>query len=181
MFLDPNNQAHVDGEFDDDVAALIAEEAITVDLDLNVRNTRAIVHIVQEYLGADIGDPGIVLGEKVRWHNVDGDAEVVEAERLAERIVAAGTKRSDIWLIDASSADPPSLSRGGFVLTSPKHAKGLEAEHVIVFDLPRIYDHAGTSALYVAVTRARVTLHIVTSKGDKRRLQQLLKDRMASK
>lgn len=181
MFLDPNNQAHVDGEFDDDVAALIAEEAITVDLDLNVRNTRAIVHIVQEYLGADIGDPGIVLGEKVSWHNVDGDAEVVEAERHAERIVAAGAKRSDIWLIDAASADPPSLSPGGFVLTSPKRAKGLEAEHVIVFDLPRIYDQAGMSALYVAVTRARVTLHIVTSKGDKRRLQQLLKDRMASK
>ena len=68
MFLDQNNQAHVDGAYDPDVAELLGTEAIWVDLDLNVRNTQAIVHVVQEYLGADVGDPGIVHGEKVYWH-----------------------------------------------------------------------------------------------------------------
>ena len=69
MFMDQNNQAHVDGGYDPDIAELIGMEAITVDLDLNVRNTQAIVHIVQEYLGADVGDPGIVHGERVYWHS----------------------------------------------------------------------------------------------------------------
>ncbi|MBC7276387.1 nuclease-related domain-containing DEAD/DEAH box helicase [Nocardioides sp.] len=181
MFLDPNNQAHVDGGYDDEVAELIADEAIAVDLDLNVRNTHAIVHVVQEYLGADIGDPGIVHGEKVQWHNAASDADITEADLLAKQIVADGANRADLWLISTTTDGPPSTSPGGFVLTSPKHAKGLEAEHVIVFDLPETYDEAGTAAFYVAVTRARVSLHIITSKDDKRGLQQLSKNRMMAK
>lgn len=181
MFLDPNNQAHVDGGYDEDVAELIADEAMAVDLDLNVRNTQAIVHVVQEYLGADVGDPGIVHGEKVQWHNAQGDADVSEADLVAKQIVADGANRADVWMISTTSDAPPSTSPGGFVVTSPKHAKGLEAEHVIVFDLPESYDEAGTAAFYVAVTRARVLLHIVASKDDKRRLQKLLKKRMMAK
>lgn len=181
MFLDPNNQAHVDGEYDQDVADLVAEEAITVDLDLNVRNTRAIVHVVQEYLGADVGDPGIVHGERVQWKTPSGDPDIAEADLLATQILDDGSRRSDIWLINVTSDDAPSTSPAGFVVTSPKYAKGLEAEHVIVFGLPEIYDDAGTAAFYVAVTRARVSLHIIASREDKRRLQQLLKNRMAAK
>lgn len=181
MFLDPNNQAHVDGGYDKDVAELIADEAITVDLDLNVRNTQAIVHVVQEYLGADVGDPGIVHGEKVQWHNATNDAGIAEADLLAQQIVADGATRADIWLISTTSNQPPLTSPGGFVVTSPRYAKGLEAEHVIVFDLPGTYGEVETAAFYVAVTRARVSLHIITSKDDKRRIQELLKNRMMAK
>jgi hypothetical protein len=181
MFLDPNNQAHVDGEYDEDVAQLIADEAISVDLDLNVRNTQAIVHVVQEYLGADVGDPGIVHGEKVHWYTPTGAAELIEADLCAKQIVADGAHRADIWMISAASDAPPATSPGGFVVTSPKYAKGLEAEHVIVFDLPDTYDDVGIAAFYVAATRARVSLHILASKDDKRRLQQLLKNRMVVK
>ena len=181
MFLDPNNQAHVDGDYDEDVAELIADEAIAVDLDLNVRNTQAIVHVVQEYLGADVGDPGIVHGEKVQWHTPAGAANVNEADVLAKQIVADGGHRANVWMIRTTSDEPPTTSPGGFVMTSPRYAKGLEAEHVIVFDLPETYDAAETAAFYVAVTRARVSLHIIATKDDKRRLQQLLKDRMMAK
>ena len=66
-------------------------------------------------------------------------------------------------------------------MTTPTYAKGLEAEHVIVFNLPETYDQVGSAAFYVAITRARVSLHLVTSKDDKRRLHQLVKDRMAAK
>ena len=68
MFLDPNNQAHVDGGYDPDVAELVGDRGDHGRPGLNVRNTQAIVHVVQEYLGADVGDPGIVHGEKVHWH-----------------------------------------------------------------------------------------------------------------
>lgn len=180
MFLDPNNQAHVDGAYDEDVAELIEQEAIQVDLDLNVRNTRAIVHIAQEYLGADVGDPGIVHGEKVYWTDLDGSQVLEQAESVAGALSADGAHKEDIWIIEVVSSARPRTSPGGYILTSPRHAKGLEAEHVVVCGLPETYDDASTAALYVAVTRARVSLHILASKDDRKRLQQLVRRRMVS-
>lgn len=178
MFVDPNNQAHVDGSFDQDVFELVDSEALSVDLDLNVRNTRAIVHTVQEYLGADVGDPGIVHGKKVRWHTPDGAAGVDEAESVARSLVADGVREHEIWIISTTSSAARRVTGDGFVVTSPRYAKGLEAEHVIVCDLPPTFDDAGTAAFYVAVTRARVSLHIIASKQDKRRLQGRLRLRL---
>ncbi|MFF8554583.1 NERD domain-containing protein [Streptomyces sp. NPDC015501] len=177
MFLDMNNQAHVDGGFDRDVFELIAPEALSVDLDLNVRNTRAMVHVVQEYLGADVGDPGIVHGERVQWHTPGAEAGLAAAEAVARRLLAEGVPGEDVWIISTTSDAAPREMPRGHVVTSPRYAKGLEAEHVIVCELPPVYDEAGTAAFYVAVTRARVSLHIVATKEDRRRLQQLLPQR----
>ena len=179
MFLDHNNQAHVDGKYDEDVAELIANEAITVDLSLNVRNTSAIVHVVQEYLGADVGDPGIVHGERVQWHTTDETVTVADGLKVAADLVADGVRRADIWVIDPSSIAAPATV-DGYIVTSPRFSKGLEAEHVVVCGLPGVLDDAGAAAFYVAVTRARVSLHIVVSKADRRRLQQHLKQQMAN-
>lgn len=181
MFLDPNNQAHIDGAFDEDVLELIAGEATSLDLDLNVRNTRAIVHVVQEYLGADVGDPGIVHGEKVRWRTPTGSDEAEDGESAAAELVSDGATRADVWIIRVHSTEPPTRSAGGFMLKSPRFAKGLEAEHVVVCSLPAEYDLAGLAAFYVAVTRARVSLTIVASAADKRRLEALLKSRLEQK
>ena len=172
MFLDQNNQAHVDGDYDPEVAELVAHEATAVDLTTNVRNTSAIVHVVQEYLGADVGDPGVVHGERVQWPRVDGQASVAEGISVAKQLVADGARRRDIWVIDPCSTAEPTIV-DGFVLTSPRHAKGLEAEHVVVCGLPAALDDAGMAAYYVAVTRARVSLHLVVSKEDRRELQKL--------
>lgn len=175
MFLDPNNQARVDGEFDPDVCELVQQEALQYDLDRNVRNTRAIVHVVQEYLGADVGDPGIVHGDRVEWRWSDATADVDAAESVARDLVADGARRQDIWIINVSEGAEPYRSEAGFLVTNPRFAKGLEAEHVIVCGLPREYDDRGLAAFYVAVTRARVTLHVIASKEDKKRLQALLR------
>ncbi|MDO8143624.1 NERD domain-containing protein [Isoptericola sp. 178] len=181
MFLDPNNQAHVDGAYDTDVAELIADEAISVDLGLNVRNTRAIVHVVQEYLGADVGDPGIVHGEKVSWHTPEGAAGVPQAEAVAQELVDLGTRRQDIWIIAVGETGEPCTTEAGFTVTSPRWAKGLEAEHVIVCALPEVFDEATVSAFYVAVTRARVSLHVVASQTERRALQQLVRHGVESR
>lgn len=180
MFLDTNNQTHVHGDFDEDVLELVAAEAISVDLDLNVRNTKAIVHMVQEYLGADVGDPGIVHGDKVQWHTSSGSPDVAEAESVAVQLMADGVRKEDIWIVSAASNASPTVTAQGFVVTSPRYAKGLEAECVIVCDLPTEFDDVGTAAFYVAVTRARVSLHILASEDDKRRLKQLLRQRLAA-
>lgn len=180
MFLDPNNQAHVDGEYDSDIAELVTEEAITVDLSLNVRNTQAIVHVVQEYLNADVGDPGVVHGEKVKWHTVNEEVTVGDGIKIATDLVADGARRTDIWVIDPRSIEAPTVVEG-IVVTSPRFAKGLEAEHVVVCGLPDALDEAGTAAFYVAVTRARVALHIVLSKEDRSRLKQLVRKEKADR
>ncbi|MGW6421088.1 NERD domain-containing protein [Nocardia sp. NPDC055053] len=174
MFLDPNNQAHVDGEFDADVFELVRDEALQLDLTKNVRNTKSIVHVVQEYLHADVGDPGIVHGDEVQWRTVavaDGPA----AEDVSRELIADGVARKDIWILRVSAVGEPYRTGEGILVTNPKSAKGLEAEHIIVCDHPAEFDSPALAAFYVAVTRARVTLHIIASAADKRRLQQLVR------
>lgn len=182
MFLDRNNQAHVDGAFDEDIFELILEEAVEFEFPMNVRNTKPIVHVVQTYLGADIGDPGIVHGEPLHWHDADADgvADVAAAEKVAEQLVVDGSKPSSIWIIDASSSAAPVTTKRGLTITSPKYAKGLEAERVIVCNLPETLDHAGSAAFYVAATRARVALHILVSAADTKRLRAMLKSKMGA-
>ncbi len=175
MFLDQNNQAHVDGRFDDDVFEIVRAEGIEYDLSKNVRNTRAIVHMVQEYLGADVGDPGIVNGERIQWETVPEGESRVQAIRIAKSFKKDGVKAADIWVIPASGAESLDEVVDGIRVLSPRGAKGLEAEHVIVCELPTEYSDSALAALYVAVSRARVTLHIVYTDADRRRLQTLVR------
>ncbi|MET9023073.1 NERD domain-containing protein [Actinopolymorpha sp. NPDC004070] len=180
MFLDPNNQARVDGAFDEDIFALILEDAVEFELPMNVRNTKPIVHVVQSYLGADVGDPGIVHGEPLHWADATGVADVATAVKIADQLVADGSRPSSIWIIDASSSAAPVSTKRGVMITSPKHAKGLEADRVVVCNLPEVFDHGGSAAFYVAATRARVGLHILVSAADRKRLQELLQNNMGA-
>lgn len=177
MFLDHNNQAQVDGRFDPEVLEIVGADAIEYDLSLNVRNTKAIVHIVQEYLGADVGDPGIVNGERIQWRWIESDNNLNEALALARELKSAGMRPSGTWIIPVSSVSDLDEVRDGIRVASPRVAKGLEADHVIVCNLPDEFDSAATAAFYVAVTRARVTLHIIATNADKKRLQALARKR----
>ena len=136
------------------------------------------MQVVQNYLGADIGDPGIVNGEPLRWHEADGSADVAYAETVAEELVADGARPTSIWIIDASSSAAPRTTKRGVTITSPQYAKGLEADRVIVCNLPAEFDDAGSAAFYVAATRARVGLHIAVSTEDTARLKDLSRARL---
>jgi hypothetical protein len=175
MFLDPNNQAYIDGAFDEETWQLVRDEATEFHLPKNVRNTRSIVEVVQNYLGADVGDPGIVHGELINWHETAGAADVAAAQELAVQLCDGGVPASSISIIDVASDQAPATSDRGLTITSPKHIKGLEADRVIMCNLPETYDAAGCAAFYVAATRARVGLHIMISPADNRRLRQLSK------
>lgn len=177
MFLDPNNQAHVEGDFDRDVMALVSDEATIFELDLNVRNTRAIVHVVQEYLAADVGKPGIVHGEKIRWVRAEKPADEAAALAQARELASEGIPKGNIWVIDSSSAASPRQDSKGYVVTSPRYVKGLENEHVIVFGVPDPDDDSAVANFYVAVTRARVSLTIVVGPEDERRMRRLARGR----
>lgn len=181
MFLDPNNQTHVDGSFDPIVYQFVLDEAVEFDLPLNVRNTKPIVHVVQNYLGADVGDPAIVHGEKLHWHEVEDGSTLDGAVLVAEELVEAGADPTSLWVIDVCSEEAPVAHKAGFLVTSPRFAKGLEADRVVVGHLPPEFDEIGTASFYVAVTRARVALHIVVSGADRKNLQRLLRGRADSR
>jgi hypothetical protein len=181
MFLDPNNQAHVDGGFDADVYGLVLEEAVSYSLPMNVRNTKPIVHMVQSYLRADIGDSAIVHGEELHWHEMDTVADLGAAETVAAELIEQGARPGSIWLVDCRSGEPPRQDERGVTVTSPRYAKGLEADRVVVFNVPEEFDEASAAAFYVAVTRARVALHLVISVQDRKRLQKLLRANMETR
>lgn len=181
MFLDPNNQAHIDGGFDPEVYGLVLEEAVTYSLPMNVRNTKPIVHMVQSYLRADIGDAAIVHGEELHWHEVDTVADLRAAEEVADELIEEGAHPGSIWLADCRSEDPPRQDGRGVTVTSPRYSKGLEADRVVVFNVPENFDETGAAAFYVAVTRARVALHLVISVQDRKRLQKLLRANMETR
>ncbi|UFS57594.1 nuclease-related domain-containing DEAD/DEAH box helicase [Subtercola endophyticus] len=173
MFLDHNNQAHLHGRFDPDVLELVLADAMECDLSKNVRNTRAIVHMVQEYLGADVGDPGIVNGERIQWKWIVDNKTFEPALELARSLKGDGVRPADIWVIPVSADHDLDELHDGFRVLSPRVSKGLEAEHVIVCELPTEYGDESLAAFYVAATRARVTLHVVASEPDKKRLRSL--------
>jgi superfamily I DNA/RNA helicase len=177
MFLDQNNQAHVDGRYDPSVFDLVRSAAIEYDLSLNVRNTKSIVHMVQDYLGADIGDPGIVFGERIQWRWVAEGAGVSESLLIAKAMIAEGVRPATIWVIPVTADIETDEFCEGVRVLSPRVAKGLETEHVIVCDLPRKLNDQALANLYVSLTRPRVTLHIVATDADKKRLQELARKR----
>lgn len=177
LFLDPNNQAQVDGRFDLDVFQLVGDDALEYDLSLNVRNTKAIVHMVQEYLNADVGDPGIVNGENVNWTWVEEGNALGEALNKAKELTTQGVHPEDMWVIQVNTDSLLDSESNGVRVLSPRIAKGLESEHVIVCDLPEEFDDHSVANFYVAVTRARVSLHIVATNADKKRLQKLARSR----
>lgn len=180
MFLDPNNQAHVHGAFDPEVFELVGSDAMEYDLTVNVRNTRAIVHMVQEYLGSDIGDPGIVNGDRIQWHWTEDDDTVSSALSLAASLKTSGVRASDVWVIPVTAAAVSDQVVDGIRILSPRGAKGLESENVIVCALPHDFDDEALSAFYVSVTRPRVALHVVATADDKKRLQSLERERKAT-
>lgn len=179
IFLDPNNQTHLSGVFDETVYHEIQAGAIIVDLTKNVRNARTIVTTVQSHLGADLGSPRIGEGP---------DASIVkartneEARRLLNGRIGAlrdqGVSRKQITIIIAA-ADPstsilvveeqaPSIYTLGnhtYEVVTAATIKGLEREHVIVIDVADLDTNRGRSGSYVAMTRPRYSLYVICSPG----------------
>lgn len=179
IFLDPNNQTHLNGSFDDTMYQEIQARATIVDLTKNVRNARTVVTAVQSHLGADLGNPRIGEGP---------DASIVQARTPEEacRLLDSrlgilrdqGVSRKKITIISAAS-DPsasilavegrlPStytLGNQSYEVITAANIKGLEREHVIVVDVADLDTAGGRAGSYVAMTRPRYSLYVVSSPG----------------
>jgi hypothetical protein len=179
IFLDPNNQTHLIGVFDEMVYQEIQAGAIIVDLTKNVRNARTVVTAVQSHLGADLGSPRIGEGP---------DASIVqartpeEARRLLDGRLSTlrdqGVSRKKITIISAATdpsasilaveGRPPSnytMENQSYEVVTAANIKGLEREHVIVMDVADLDTAGGRAGSYVAMTRPRYSLYVISSPG----------------
>lgn len=177
MFCDPNNQAHVDGVFQDEVLAELQSNASAYALPYNCRNTAPIVAQTQLITGADVGVARVGHGPAVEYRKATTEASAAalldaELKRLRQEeipaddvvvislagairgSVALSTKafrRHRLCLPDAPRPDAVRLVR-------PAEFKGLEAAHVLVVDVDDVSTARQKANLYVAMTRARVSL-----------------------
>lgn len=171
IFLDPNNQAHVDGLFDEETFEVLKSQASALlPLNRNVRNTAPVVTTLKTMLNADLGDPGIVQGRRPFW-DLESTGALEDALRHADQLVHDQAHPSDICLIDCSGKTTgESKTPEGYRLTSPAAIKGRESNHVVVFGWPENMDTAGRAAVYVALTRPRVSLSVLLTPEQARSL-----------
>lgn len=182
MFLDNNNQAHVDGSFDDDSYSILQEWApVTAKLRENVRNTGPIIEWIQLHLGSDLGTPRIGAGPKVKTvRSRPNDHERLRGlvEDWLKYLDHEAVSTTNIQIITCASTPNAStlpLSVSGSTLTydsgigpisvaTPAEFKGLESNHVLVVDLDDLASSEAEARAYVALTRASVSLWV--SLGD---------------
>jgi hypothetical protein len=177
IFLDPNNQTHLSGVFDEMVYREIQADAIIVDLTKNVRNARTVVTAVQSHLGADLGSPRIGEGPGaaiVQAHTpkearrlLDGRLGTLRDQGISRKKITIISAAADPSLsILAVAGRPPStytVNDWSFEVVTAENIKGLEREHVIVVDVADLETARGRAASYVAMTRPRYSLYVISS------------------
>lgn len=169
MFVDTNNQAHVDGIFDPEFFSELQAKSAQFTLRTNCRNTEPIVTQVQSLLGADLGIPKVGAGPKVLAIHAGPDNQAFHIDAELSRLADQGVATKDIAMVTIleDAAETGALLsapyREGFGGLKPKiftarAIKGLEARHVLVVDVHDLETSEARSRLYVAMTRARVSL-----------------------
>lgn len=187
IFCDPNNQSHVTGRFDQSTYDELRAAAIPVNLTRNCRNTANIVAETQRLLSADLGTPLAGEGPKVGYlappasdRRTQADAIDTELKRLFDDGVAAAnivvvtlcSRAGESVAVETHAAarrrlihqTGPIAGAGRVVrLVTATDIKGLEAAHVLVVDLDAVEDPGALPRLYVAMTRARVSLWLCST------------------
>lgn len=178
LFCDSNNQAHVDGAFDQEVYELLRSAASVVRLVNNCRNTAPIINQTQLITGADLGKPRVGAGPNVKLVPVHNDESAAAAldERI-KQIRAEDVPLDDLAIVTLRPIDSQSSAelsaawrqgkitkaggirrKGSAVLYRPDEIKGLEAPHVCVIDVDDLERPQTMQRLYVAMTRPRYSL-----------------------
>ncbi|MGY1810174.1 NERD domain-containing protein [Blastococcus sp. SYSU D00669] len=183
IFCDPNNQANVDGTFDQAAFDELSNSASVVDLPYNCRNTTQVVAQTQLTTGADIGVARAGDGPQVVWEKCPDDAATANLlDRRLKELRREEVDMADVAVVtlrdrveDSAALRSKAVRTGRLVPTSgpsvPDAAtlataadiKGLEARHVCVVDIDEADGPIALSRLYVAMTRPRVSLWLGVS------------------
>ncbi len=187
VFCDANNQASVDGNFDRTVFEALAADATVVHLPFNCRNTATIVTQTQLTTDADLGVARAGEGPPVEYrlcpdeqavaHELDTRLRQLRSEEVPLEEIAVVTVRDEVTdsaatltsayrkgtLVQRRDVRHRPGSGGAAQLVTAAHIKGLEAAHVCVVDVEDTRTAASRARLYVAMTRARISLWVALS------------------
>ncbi|OBJ53412.1 nuclease-related domain-containing protein [Mycobacterium sp. 1423905.2] len=186
IFCDPNNQANVDGSFDQSIFEELKSQGVQYTLPYNCRNTSAVVQQTQLLTGADLGVAKAGHGPAVEYVKPasDEDAAALLDARLKQfrqqdvdlSDIVVVTLRDDVKSSSAVKskafarrqlivADPThdTTSAGIAKLTTAQQIKGLEAPHVLVVDVDDVANATGMARFYVAMTRPRISLWLAVN------------------
>jgi hypothetical protein len=177
IFTDTNNQAHVLGRYEPDVFDEIERWGTVWRLRDNVRNTAPIIVQTQLVTGADLGTARVGSGPAVGAAHADGGAAVQALDAELERLRGEDQPMETVAVVslcttldESLAARSSAFARGGLQIagrqTRPGIAqlftaaevKGIEFDHVCVTDIDTVEDPIAVARLYVAMSRARVSL-----------------------
>lgn len=181
MFADPNNQAHIEGAFDQEVYQEILERASRYHLPYNCRNTSSIVTQTQLLIGADLGiakagegpavefnrpstqqEAAALLSARLkRFRQEEIDLSDVVVITLRDRVDDSAALQSKAYRQGYLVADAESQEAGTARLVTTSQFKGLEAPHAVVIDVDQVSTTEQMSRLYVAMTRPRISLSLL--------------------
>ena len=184
LFLDPFNQAGVDGEFEPDALAFLQAYAPpALKLDRNCRNTQAILSSIKVATGLDLESSTIAGGPDVIYRKYADETEgaMLLAEGI-ENLLRGDVPPEDIVLLspmalDASMArllQPAILGKvfqigktgdllpraGTIPFCSIADFKGLERKFVFLLDLTPAHLEENRNLLYVGMSRSRIWLWV---------------------
>jgi hypothetical protein len=196
IFADPNNQAQVVGRFEPELYQGFKSPAAVFRLTKNHRNTKPMVEMVKSQLGADLGAPLIGAGPAVQFPRISDEVSAVEAfDTRVRQLREEGVDYADIHVVSLSARPSESLiSRTELSLTgkitrfaddelaalwTPAEVKGLEADHVLVVDVDQVEGAQSLANLYVAMTRARVSLWVGLSNAARAGLERRVNEALA--
>ncbi len=153
-------------------------ELSPIKLSLNLRNTRRIHAVIQNYYSGTAVRPIGPEGVNVEWIQTESEREIYSIidEKIRHLVSEERVKPSDIAVLVASGRDitecAPNNWLGGeecrksdekrdeaILLDTVRRFKGLESRIVIVAVTPRLADDR--ELIYVALSRARVYLIVV--------------------
>ena len=192
FFCDPNNQAHVTGSFDSEAYETLRKGSSTYLLKKNHRNTKPIVEMVKQVLGADLGAPRIGAGPAVKFPKISSIEDAInELDNSLEEIMAQGIKSKSINFISFSKNFDDSfvyqtqfskkykITSNPFdenpTIWSPSKIKGLEKDHIFVTDVNELSSENSLSMLYVSMTRAKISLWVGVSISARKILDEIAK------
>jgi hypothetical protein len=182
IFLDPNAQSGLEGNFDPAAYKRLKSIQPPMDLKVNCRNTRDIVLQTRLMSGADLGTAFAGDGPPVEIVYVRNREEATQRlERTLTDLAKDGIPAGEITILSprplgaSCVADLPAAIRDRIVAITPENAghlplpqttfarirdfKGLENQAVVVVDLDEVGSAATDVALiYVAMSRARARL-----------------------
>jgi hypothetical protein len=200
MFMDPNSQTHVFGEFDEDVYGLVQQWGVRASLSRNCRNTREIVFQTRAYTGADVGVAVAGSGPEVLVVPTDdapSEAAMLSAhlKALSAEEVPAGeitllslagdweagsarltkqARRERIRQLDLAAAARWPVRE--MTWAAAEDFKGFENRFVCVIDVENLATRRDAALLYVALSRARAGLWMAARRPAAEELMRLFRE-----